>query len=204
MAFQPVPAGVLVELIFSLNSQRIENTLWVTNGAVPDSSDLEIICGAVAPWWSTNLAPSLSTDLSLVQVDATYKGVATGPQFVYTTGLPDAGNAPTDSVPNGTAFVVKFGTSNIGRSFRGRNYIAGIPAASYVNSVLDNSTANAIRSAYAALPGVLSGIGYQHVVVSRRTGGALRPSGILTPVVSYSFTTQSSRSQRRRNPGVGS
>jgi len=198
-----VPVCALVELIFSLNGSRTENTLWFKRLTTPDASDLLALAGEVATWWTTNLAPSISNDCALQEVDATWKATGTGPQAIYTTGLPDAGNVPTDSSNNGNAFVVKFGTENIGRSYRGRNYIAGIPAASYTNSVLDTAVGNSIVGAYELLPAAVASAGWTHVVVSTHTGGDPRPTGISTPVTYYIATTLSSRSQRRRNPGVG-
>ena len=201
MAFQPAPLCSLIELIFLWNSQRVENTIWVRTDEAPNATLLANLAGATATWWINNMRTVLSQDISLVQVDATYKGVDTGPQATVTAGLPSAGAVPTESTTNGTAFVVKFGTANIGRSFRGRNYVPGIPIASYVDSVLELTTANPITSAYATLNGDLVGLGATHVVVSRKSGGVLRPVAINTPVNGYTATTRASRSQRRRNPG---
>lgn len=203
MAFQPVPLCSIVELIYTWNSQRVENTLWMKRVAPPSAAELETLGELMITWWTAALRPSLSSDLILVQVDCTYKGVDTGPQAIVTTGLPSAGAAPTESVTNGTAFVVKFGTDFIGRSYRGRNYVPGLPTADYNNSLLAPATVASIMDGYNALTGVLDGTGWEHVVVSRFSGGASRPSGVSTAVTSYTNTTTASRSQRRRNPGVG-
>lgn len=203
MAFIPVPLCSLVELLFDWNGQRCEQTLWVATDTAPSAIYLANLAGVVATWWQTDLADSISDSAALVEVVATYKGSQSGPQASVTAGLPDTGNVPTASVPNGTAFVVKFGTANIGRSFRGRNYVVGVPQSAFVDSVMTISAANAILGSYSNLTANLSAIQATHVVVSQFTNGAPRVSGINTPVNSYTATTRASRSQRRRNPGIG-
>lgn len=203
MAFIPAPGVALFELVFNLAAQEIENTLWLQSTTVWDSTFLDTVGGALASWWATELAPSLSTDLELVRVVGTAKHVQSGAQAIVTAGLPAAGDAPLPAAANGTAFVVKFGTANIGRSNRGRNYIAGIPADDWVNSLLVTGTANAITAAYNALPAALAGLPATHVVTSFSFNNVPRTTAQSTPVTSYSATTLGSRSQRRRNPGIG-
>lgn len=204
MAFIPAPLCSLVELVFLLAQQRIENTLWIRHDAVPNAALLANIGEGVIGWWIANMAPLVSQDCVLDLVQVTYKGDPTGPQAIVTTGLPDAGNVPSGAVPNGSAFVVKFGTDLLGRSFRGRNYVAGLPATSVAGSIYSAPTTNAVLTAYSALAGVLTPLNAEHVVVSFQNNGVPRVSGVATSVSSYTNTNRGTRSQRRRNPGIGS
>jgi len=204
MAFQPVPNAVLVELIGNYNGASVENTIWVQTDGPVTAVALEVIANVVKTWWIDEMREQLSNDFFLSQVVATYKGDAEGPQFIDTAGLPSTGAVPTEALPNGTALVVKFGTANIGRSFRGRNYVAALPSSAVVNSVYTPAVVAQVTAAYEALGSDLAGISLPHVVASRFTGGAARPAGIITPVTSYTVVTPNTRSQRRRNPGIGS
>lgn len=203
MAFQPVPNAALVELLFNYNGQTVENTVWVqTDGPITEVG-LGVIANVVKNWWIDNMRTQTSSDMQLVQLVATYKGDAEGPQHIETAGLPSPGAVPSEGLPNGTALVVKFGTASIGRSFRGRNYVPGLPSSAVVNSVYNPAPVADVVQAYEALGTALQGISLPHIVVSRFSGGVLRPAGISTLVTSYSVVTPSTRSQRRRNPGVG-
>lgn len=203
MAFIPAPLCSLVELVFVLAQQRVENTIWVRHDAVPNATLLSNIAEAMIGWWKDNLAEQISQDCTLDLVQVTYKGDPTGPQAIETLGLPDAGNVPTGAVPNGSAFVVKFGTDLIGRSFRGRNYVAGLPATAVAGSIYSAPVTAAVLSAYSALAGVLTPLNAEHVVVSFHNNGVPRVSGVATAVSSYTNTNRGTRSQRRRNPGIG-
>jgi len=204
MPFQEVPNCTLVDIVQLIAGQRIENTIWVQQAEPPTAGQLELLTDSIVTWWDTEMAPLLSNQISLVLVQATYKGDVTGPQFINSLTVPITGESLTHAIANGAALVVKFGTSNIGRSFRGRNYIAGAPDNVCVDSVFTVDFVGDVLAAYQALPAALSDVSAAHVVVSRRTAGAERPTGIATLVTSYSNTNRGTRSQRRRNPGVGS
>lgn len=204
MAFIPAPLCILCEMVFELGDQRVENTIWARVDTAPSAVFLDNLAGALITWWDTEVRSAISQDCALVLVQCTYKGSATGPQGSSTAGLPMNGSVPTAAAPNGTAFVVKFGTANIGRSYRGRNYVAGLPASSIADSIYSINETNDVLGAYSSLTALLGGLNAEHVVVSFFTGGAARPAGVATPVTSYTATTRGTRSQRRRNPGIGS
>jgi hypothetical protein len=201
--FIPAPGAALFELVFNLAGQEIENTIWCRSTTAWDAGFLDTVAGSLASWWATELAPVMSDDMVLIRVVGTAKNVQSGAQAIVTAGMPIAGDDPRAAAPNNVAFVVKFGTAFIGRSNRGRNYVTGYPSESWVGSSLVAGAANPTTAAYNALPAVLAGNTAEHVVASFQFNNVPRVTAQLTPVTSYVAVTPASRSQRRRNPGIG-
>ena len=92
-----------------------------------------------------------------------------------------------------------------GRSFRGRNYVVGVPQ----DQVVD---INHVQSSYAAAwidtySELLEGTfeeGQQWVIVSRFEDGSPRETGIASEVLTVTVVDDVIDSQRRRLPGRGS
>jgi hypothetical protein len=204
MAFQPVEATCLAELVYTLDSQICENTLYFRQANDYDAGDLLTLAPILVTWWAEELAPILSSSISLIRVVLSALHAQFAPGVVYTTGLPAAGGVNSDPVPNNCAFCVTFTTGLRGRAFRGRNYVPAIPEGNVVFNTLENVTANSIIAAYQNLsPGLPDGT--EHVVVSRTVNGVLQmPSALTNQVISYHYYDKIIDSQRRRLPGRGS
>jgi hypothetical protein len=202
MAFQPVEATALIELIQFLDNQVIENTLYFRQANDYDAADLEALALNLSVWWAVNIRPQMASTLSLVGVRATALHDQTGPQFISTVGLPSTGAVLVDSVPNNSAFCLSFRTALIGRAFRGRNYISGLPESVVTMSRLAGATATALQTAYEQIqPGLPAGTTW--VVVSRTVNGVLQSVGLTNQVTSVVFQDLNMDSQRRRLPGRG-
>jgi len=203
MAFQPVAATCRVELIQSVAGQTVQNSLYFRQDANFSTSELLAVGGAMIDWWANNLAASLSSSLSLVNVTVTALHAATGPQVVITTGLPISGEQGADVVSNNVALCVSFRTALIGRSFRGRNYVPGLTEGDTNLSLVNSTRAAAIVASYAALisdppPGTV------WVVVSRTVNHVVQsPTALTNTIVSVQLVDLVVDSQRRRLPGRG-
>jgi len=203
MAFQPVAATALVEMIFLLDGQIVENTLYFRRANDYTVADLTALTAAMITWWVTLQQAQLSTAISLTAVKATALHSQTGPQFTNTATLPVAGAVPTDAVPNNSAFCLTLRTALIGRAFRGRNYIAGIPESVVTTSRLSSTVATALKNGYGGIPSSIPA-GTTWVVVSRTVNGVLQlPTALTNPVTSVDFVDLVMDSQRRRLPGRG-
>jgi len=202
MTFQPVEATALIELIQSLDGQIIENTLYFRKATDYDAAALELLAGTMASWWIAEMAPLLSSSISLTGVKATALHDQTGPQFVFNTGLPEPGGVASGSVPNNAAFCVSFRTALIGRAFRGRNYISGIPVNVVTLSSISGGEANALVAAYNEIQDLLP-VGTNWVVVSRTVNGVLQEVGLTNVITSVVIPDLVLDSQRRRLPGRG-
>lgn len=210
MPFIAVPSTAEVELIQVLDGQQIENTLYVAQSTAWDGPALNQLCDVVADWWTTNMAPLVSDQVTLITVEATSLESATAPVGANTTGTPSVGLGGPP-VPNNCALAVSFRTALRGRSFRGRNFVAGLVEADVNRSHVDATLVGQIQDAYNAFLTAVSDapVGGTWVVVSRFSGvdssghPIPRGTGIATPVTSALVVDDVIDSQRRRLPGRG-
>lgn len=202
MPFQPVEATALIELVQSLDGQIIENTLYFRRASDYDAAGLETLAGTIGGWWIDQMAPLLCNAVSLNQVKATALHDQTGPQFISTVGLPAPGEVSADAVPNNSAFCISFRTALIGRSFRGRNFISGLPDTQIVLSRLAGGYANALVAAYGTIQDLLP-VGTSWVVVTRTVNKVLQEVGLTNPITAVVIQDLVMDSQRRRLPGRG-
>lgn len=203
MPFVPNSACAMVELVQSMHSQVIENTLYFDLGVVPGVIELTDIATIVRDWWLGHIRDKISSAVSLTSVRATSLQSETAPGVEITASLPAAGLiTASPSLPANVTGCITFVTALRGRSFRGRNYIPGLTEAMVTNSTIDNLTVADFVSGYEELLIDLSTEPYDWVVYSRFTANAPRAIGVMTDVVSCKMD-QTVDSQRRRLPGRG-
>lgn len=203
MPFQPVPNVAHVTVEGTMDSQLtiLDFDFEISGGGITPTN-LNTLVIAVDDWASTQLYPQLSQDCQYVRTRAVDLSVAGG--AVGETSTPTVGGVASEAAPNNVAMCVTKVTGFSGRSFRGRNYIPGIPNASITLNTLDA----AFISNIVIIMNVLVGAGtfepgWQLGVVSRVTGGLARPSGIISPVTSYTVRSNKVRSMRSREIGHG-
>jgi hypothetical protein len=209
MAFIPVANTAAITMEGTVDRQMTINDIYfeVSGGGVT-GVNLEALTFAVANWWSGNIAPLLSRDFQCVRVRG--RDLTTVNSFVAEAGALAVGGVDEEAAPNNVAACIKIKTAVSGRSFRGRNYIPGIPNSMVALNTLDPAFINAAQSAYNLLPGAGTFLaGWEMVVVSRFTGGSPgvpshpRVAGIATPVTGCSFSSPYVRSMRSREIGHG-
>jgi hypothetical protein len=205
MAFIPVLDTAQVQLYGRIDGQQTVNDLYFTN-TTPGITlgELGDLADAIRAWYVSSMLTLLSSAFSLERVHAR----DLTDQFSFAVDVnagPSSGSSGGAFVPNNVAPCISFRTGTAGRSGRGRNYIPGVP-----QPVVDGNTLTPgfIADAQAAYGSLLPGegmvpAGWVWVVVSRYTGGAPRPAGIATPVLTALFTDNIVDSQRRRLPGRG-
>lgn len=201
--FIPVPLVLMWELRFLLNGQRCELT-GHNNYA---TSSFEAAVATLGPLIKEdlvdNLVPNLSNDLQFTGIHFTDLNAVDAGVGDYTTGFPVPGALATDSLPNGTALVITSRTARRGRSFRGRTYLAGIPTTGSVNSSFTSGLVAGFVAIFNTYLADAITENLPPVVVSKRANGAPRTVGIATPITTYDNVSLGTRSQRRRNPGIG-
>lgn len=205
MASVYTPNTVEAAILMSLDNQQIENTLWFEFSTNPDASNLEELCQTLINWWTGEMAPYLSTALSLRGARAVSMNSSTSPTAQLAPASPTAGEVAGDCVPGNVAFCVQFKSFGRGRSTRGRNYIPGIPMSqlSGINEV-GSSFATAMINAYLAILGDTYTFIPAWVINSKFSGGAPRTTGVNSVVTSVVYADLYLDSQRRRLPGRGS
>lgn len=117
---------------------------------------------------------------------------------VFDQPLTDVGTATGDNLPNQVAMTVTFLTGVAGRSYRGRNYVPALPAASTLTDrTWDPAVIAAVQAAYETFDLALPAADSEHVVLSRANGGAPRMAGVATRVIGYRANTQIFTQRRR-------
>lgn len=203
MAFVPAPDTVEIEAVFSMDGQIVENTFYYTS-ATPTLESATALLEAVNNAIRTGLLPLLSSTITLVRLVATLIATVDGFVVTSTTSLPAAGGGSADSLPSNVALCISKRTAARGRSFRGRNYIAGIPldARSGTNE-LDSGFTSGVVDAIEAVLAAGADDGWTPTVISRFHNKAPRTTAVVTPVTSVIVVDNTMDSQRRRLPGRG-
>lgn len=203
MAFQPAPSIALVTCEGLVDAQQTINDLaFFSSGAITQAT-LQSLVNAVAVWFTDNLAPLLSDDWQALRVRGADLTTATG--VIAEAAAVAAGGVGGEANPNNVAACVSFRTAQRGRSGRGRNFVPGIPGAAVTLNTIDSALISDLIAAYTVLIGVGTFVaGWQWVVLSRQTGGALRANGIGIPITSVTMVGNSVRSMRSREIGHGS
>ncbi len=203
MAFIPVPNVAKVAIVGGYAFQEVVNTLYFEASAGWGLGDLHNLCEAVHDWWSLNLPDELSQDFGLFEIQAYSLESDSAPSFVLAVTPTEYGLVAGQGCPTNAALVVSFRTDLRGRSYRGRNYLSGIPVSRVQSETDVNATMQAgALSAYEGLAAVETTMSCNHVVVSREHNGVKLSTGVATVVTSYTCDSKLD-SQRRRLSGRG-
>lgn len=151
--------------------------------------------------WALHMLPLQSYQLTLDRVEGRGLRAAGDVASDWQLTVPPAGDILTDADNNATAAVVKLSTGFIGRNFRGRAYIAGVPNDQVQNGLLLAAYRNTVAAGLSnVITGVNSAVGWEAVVISYFTGGEPRSAGLPTTVTNVTSVTPYPGSQRRRRP----
>lgn len=204
MPFIPVPNGIMVEVRYVWDAQRVENVFWCRSpNAVPTVAELETVAEQVFLNWAQYFQPWQTSMLSIREVYATDQSSANGSVFTFNDNLPTTGINVNEAMPNSTTLAVSLRTAQRGRSFRGRSYALGLTRNVVANNTVSAPAVVSILAGYDALIVQLGLLNIPLAICSRYALGDPRPFGILTPVVDALITDNTVDSQRRRLPGRG-
>ena len=204
MPFVPVADTVMAELRYSLDGQRVENTLYFSRAGGWAIADLPPLYNMLLIWWTTELSQNISDDCVFNEIAFTDLSDVAGFSVQIATPTPHpTGQTVFPSAPNNVSLAVSFRTLRRGRSFRGRNFVAGLADTDILQSHLAGAVVSAIEGYYADLITLAATGGWSWVVVSRISGGDDRVAGIATPISSVIVLDDVVDSQRRRLPGRG-
>lgn len=198
MAFQAVPNGIEVKFIGSQSGQPVINVFHVDNKAAVTPAALTAVANTFESWWRTNIRGGIVSSYSLDQVIATDISVANGNQAIVVPASPRTGAVATAAAAANAALVVSWRTAQIGRSFRGRTYVGGLPQSGFVSAnTFDSVYAAGFAVSGATLITTLNSAGRALVVLSRYANGVLRVTGLLTEIVSVIVNLASDSSRKR-------
>jgi hypothetical protein len=203
MAFIPTALTAKASCEFHLWGQECVITLWFEAAVDFDTAMLEALADALIDWVIDELIGNLSNALVFDGVRATAQHSESAPSVFNPAPASTTGAQTGNSQAPQVAAVMTFRTDQRGRSYRGRNYIPGIPDTQLLNPGNLSATAMGLLAiSYAGLETVEDLLDITHVVTSHFTDGAARASGVNTPITTYSID-QPLDTQRRRSVGRG-
>jgi hypothetical protein len=207
MPFVPVAGTVEAELLMQLDSENVENTLYFEKAGAWTVTQLQDLGAALKTWWQAWYRPPQSNSLAFRGVRLTDLSSANAAGIEIPSSPFLFGEQNTEAMSSNVAPCISFRTASRGRSFRGRNYIAGIPITVVTQNTVTSDWLTAMAAGYNALIGMATEQGCTWVVVSRYSGMGGTPrkpipraAGVTTPVIAASFTDATVDSQRRRLP----
>jgi len=203
MAFQAVPNTAVVCVNGTLWGQEIQNTLYFEKDTGYILADLLDLAALVRSWWFAEVMPLLSSDYIFREITAQDISVEAGEIAFNTAETGTAGGVVSEAMPGNVAIAVSFRTGLAGRSYRGRNYVGGLPNTAVAGNTITDTFRTAIGAAYEALLTVLEDEDFVWGVVSRVTEGLPRPVGVITAIASVLVVDAFVDSQRRRLSGRG-
>lgn len=200
--FIPAAGIARIQLIYTLNSQRIENVFHVLSGGGLLTADLDRIEGVFAAWWTATGRAQVSTATSLVLIVADALNVESGLHKEYSSGWTAAGLVGGTAFPGQNTLAVKLATSFSGRSFRGRIFWPGLSTSDLTAGLLTTARRDSIVAAVNTLRASLTAGGDNLCVVSYCHGGEWRAAAVSTIVTGVSAKTTICQQKRRRVAGA--
>jgi len=194
----------------TMQGQQVENTLWFEFATDPAAADLIVLGTAIRDWWIAQYKPLVSSACELREVVVSSMTTASSAQVTVTPTATAAGSAGANIMPGNVTMSVSFRTALRGRSFRGRNYVAGMTEDQVAGNIFVSTITGTWKSAYEAIAAAIASTGWTWVVVSRFSGVDAvtkvpipRATGVTTPVLAVVVVDDFVDSQRRRLAGRG-
>jgi len=207
MAFIPFSGLVAKAAIeMALFGNTMVNTLWFEKLDETEwtSETLLTLCVSLAGWWEEEFSGAVSTSVDLSRVTAWKMDNAVSLYGEYTPPAPISGQLSGDCQPSGNCISVKFASSLAGRSYRGRNYVSGIPSGYVGGNAILGSYKTIVLNAYNTMEAsVQADLDVNHIIASRYHNKAPRSTGVTVPVTAYAIVNLDLDSQRNRLNGRG-
>lgn len=210
MPFVPLPDTLGVQVVYEQAGQVMENTMYFRSTSEWNLTTATEFLTGLRTLVETELMPLLHTSIQLVRLIATLLDAVDG--FVVNNEVtpPVTGSDNGDPAPNQIAYTITFKTNSRGRSFRGRNYIAGLNSnvLATANTVTTDFRTGLLDYYSAVRAYALDGDALM-VVASRFSGvdGDGKPiprtTGVTTPITSFGTQDVNVDTQRRRSLGRG-
>lgn len=205
----PVPNGVMVEMIYTYNGQRMENVYYVSKGSPASAGDLVAIATVFKDWENVTARILRHGSCSLVLISLHALDSAGSPAYDLPVSPPLAGTQGNMAMPSYVTIAVKHTSGLGGRSYRGRSYWIGL-ASGYVTStdLVTIAFSNSVTAAYNTLRANLATAGWTMEIVSRYSGidsdkkPIPRVSGIMTPILASQCGIGLDTQRHRKLPQV--
>jgi hypothetical protein len=200
MATQYVPdcaSIVFNQTLFGQNVQNVMHAIKVGGGAFT-TTDLDDLALSFASGWALAMLGQQSQDITYGTCVVTDISGPGGAQSIGTALVGQVGGIVSDSLPGNVAYALKLATGHIGRSFRGRIFIAGIPQSVASGNIVNSTWRANTVDAMIQTVNQCTGDGFQLCIVSRQVNGVvLTPPAtrVITSVTSVDDVLDSMRSR---------
>lgn len=191
-----------VQLIYTLNSQRMENVFHVLSGGGLLVADLDRVEAVFATWWTTPGRAQVPNNVSLVLIVIDALNVESGLHKEYSSGWTVAGGLGATALAGQNTMAVKLATSFSGRSFRGRIFWPGFTNADISGGLVTTARRDGVVAAVNTLRTSLAAGGDTLAVVSYCHLGAWRATATVTGITGVSAKTTLAQQKRRRVAGA--
>lgn len=203
MAYIPAPNTAKVSLVGNLHGQTIVNSLCVERVDALTPALLQDAATVMRTWYVDSYRAYLSDQYVLMRVEARDLSIQDGHGIeidapTFSTGLNTSG-----SMPANVALSIKKVTGMVGRTRRGRWYLAAVPRGVVVGSSVTNPWANMLVESMNYQLTLFQQAGWTPVVVSYQSNKIKRTTALTTPITSYVLVDYVLDSQRRRLPTRG-
>lgn len=198
MAFVPIPDTAQVTILQTLHGEEVANVLHFTREGGYDLPSLTDLASGARDNWKAFILPLQASDLVMDGVRARNMAVQDGFQVEVIAGAGNNGGVAGLSLPGNVAFCITHRTALIGRSRRGRTYLAGISKGQVTSNTIAAPVATDMVTAFNNFRIQMAQLGFAFVVASRFTGNQPRPFGVVTLVLQSTAVDLRVDSQRGR------
>jgi hypothetical protein len=198
MPFISIPNAAEAVIRAVSGGKPINNVFGFQHAGAYSQTDLDNIAAAVDLWVATEYLPLVSVNVAYQEVHVRGLNAIIDMESHNNTNA-GTGGVTGASTTNNVSMCVTLRTGHTGRSARGRTYLfpTGV---SNLTSVTEFSGTYALAASLALTAMLLSvaGTGWTWVVISRRTLGAPRPTGVTTAILAAESRNDLIDSQRGR------
>lgn len=201
MLFIANPHALQVTVIQELGSKAVVNVLHYDHGSLASADDLLAFAVAFDMNYATNVRPHTSNRLTYHGVRVRSLASPSSPQAEVTGPGTGAGGVNARYAPSSVALALTLRTSSVGRSYRGRIFVAAPSLSGEGTDYADAGWAASLLAGWQSLMSIeYPGGSKPMCVYSRYFDKEPRAAGILSPVTSIVLRNLRVDSQRRRLP----
>lgn len=199
MAFIPAADTMRVVFQYVINSTPYSNVIHMKHAVGPNTvPSMNAAGAALETWWTTFMQPSMSNESTLSTITMTDISQPNSFQVIRSVSLPGALVGAT--LPMNVAFVIKLSGAFIGRTNRGRQYIAPLREVDVVGNDLDTLRAGEFVFAYERFFVANAVPDYDLAIVSYQQNNVPRIAAQVRLVTDVSAVTLQVGTRRKRLP----
>lgn len=201
MVFIPVPSCYQTTLFYNISGQVCMNTITLFNPVADEASVCEAANNIMYDFWTDTYDDQIGTGCSLYQIKTVSLESESASFALLVIDPAVTGQRTSPVLPTNVSATCTFLTGNRGRSYRGRWFVAGMTEDMVTGNLLNTAHHDALQASFAAMPSLLTGTDFAHVIASRFHNGVARAIGVYTYVLTYRMNFPVYTQRRRLRQG---